>query len=340
MFRQMDYICRKDINRKHMSFEAVSILGVIIISWILLLMLDAIVSGISILIFDVRFTKVFMWGLISLAIPPAAIAYGTLVGRNIYEVNRIELSFDDLPESFDGYSIVHISDIHARSFSNRAESLAKAVEKINSLDADLIAFTGDLITLVPDEVDIISRELGSMKSEDGVVSVIGNHDYGTYAPDDPDTDVPRLDILVSKEKSLGWEPLLNENRIIRRGCDSIAVIGVENTSPSGHFPSGGNLQRASEGTESLFRILLTHDPQHWEAEAVGKGYPLTLSGHTHAMQLSLFGWSPSRYIFKQYRGLYRKEGQYLYVNVGLGETILPARIGASPEITLITLKRS
>lgn len=340
MFRQMDYICRKDINRKHMSFEAVSILGVIIISWILLLMLDAIVSGISILIFDVRFTKVFMWGLISLAIPPAAIAYGTLVGRNIYEVNRIELSFDDLPESFDGYSIVHISDIHARSFSNRAESLAKAVEKINSLDADLIAFTGDLITLVPDEVDIISRELGSMKSEDGVVSVIGNHDYGTYAPDDPDTDVPRLDILVSKEKSLGWEPLLNENRIIRRGCDSIAVIGVENTSPSGHFPSGGNLQRASEDTESLFRILLTHDPQHWEAEAVGKGYPLTLSGHTHAMQLSLFGWSPSRYIFKQYRGIYKTEGQYLYVNVGLGETILPARVGASPEITLITLKRS
>lgn len=335
----MDYICRKDINRKHMSFEAVSILGVIIISWILLLLLDAIVSGISILIFDVRFSKVFMWGLISLAIPPAAIAYGTLIGRNIYEVNRIELSFDDLPESFDGYSIVHISDIHARSFSNRAESLAKAVEKINSLDADLIAFTGDLITLVPDEVDIISRELGSMKSEDGVVSVIGNHDYGTYAPDDPDTDVPRLDILVRKEKSLGWEPLLNENRIIRRGCDSIAVIGVENTSPSGHFPSGGNLQRASEGTESLFRILLTHDPQHWEAEAVGKGYPLTLSGHTHAMQLSLFGWSPSRYIFKQYKGLYRMEGQYLYVNVGLGETILPARVGASPEITLITLKR-
>ena len=322
-----------------MSFEAVSILGVIIISWILLLLLDAIVSGISILIFDVRFSKVFMWGLISLAIPPAAIAYGTLIGRNIYEVNRIELSFDDLPESFDGYSIVHISDIHARSFSNRAESLAKAVEKINSLDADLIAFTGDLITLVPDEVDIISRELGSMKSEDGVVSVIGNHDYGTYAPDDPDTDVPRLDILVRKEKSLGWEPLLNENRIIRRGCDSIAVIGVENTSPSGHFPSGGNLQRASEGTESLFRILLTHDPQHWEAEAVGKGYPLTLSGHTHAMQLSLFGWSPSRYIFKQYKGLYRMEGQYLYVNVGLGETILPARVGASPEITLITLKR-
>ncbi len=335
----MDYICRKDINRKHMSFEAVSILGVIIISWILLLLLDAIVSGISILIFDVRFSKVFMWGLISLAIPPAAIAYGTLIGRNIYEVNRIELSFDDLPESFDGYSIVHISDIHARSFSNRAESLAKAVEKINSLDADLIAFTGDLITLVPDEVDIISRELGSMKSEDGVISVIGNHDYGTYAPDDPDTDVPRLDILVSKEKSLGWDPLLNENRIIRRGCDSIAVIGVENTSPSGHFPSGGNLQRASEGTESLFRILLTHDPQHWEAEAVGKGYPLTLSGHTHAMQLSLFGWSPSRYIFKQYRGLYRMKGQYLYVNVGLGETILPARVGASPEITLITLKR-
>lgn len=336
----MDYICRKDINRKHMSFEAVSILGVIIISWIFLLMLDAIVSGISILIFDVRFTKVFMWGLISLAIPPAAIAYGSLIGRNIYTINKIELSFDNLPESFDGYRIVHISDIHARSFENRTESLAKAVEKINSLDADLIAFTGDLITMAPEEIDVISGELSSMKAKDGILSVIGNHDYGIYAPKGSVTDMPAIELLVDKEISLGWNPLINESRIIRRGCDSIAVVGVENTSPSVHFPSKGDLMKAEEGTDSLFRILLTHDPLHWEAEVTGKGYPLTLSGHTHAMQLSLFGWSPSRYIFKQYRGLYKTEGQYLYVNVGLGETILPARIGASPEITLITLKRS
>ena len=152
-----------------MSFESISILGVTLISWIILLLLDVIVSGISTLAFNVSFAKVFTWGLISLAIPPAAIAYGALIGRNIYTINKIELSFDNLPESFDGYRIVHISDIHARSFENRTESLAKAVEKINSLDADLIAFTGDLITMAPEEIDVISGELSSMKAKDGIL---------------------------------------------------------------------------------------------------------------------------------------------------------------------------
>ncbi len=323
-----------------MSFEAISILGVTVICWVILLLLDVIVSGIAALAFSCSFSKVFIWGLISLAVPPAAIAYGALIGRNIYKVSRIELSFDGLPESFDGYRIVHISDIHARSFSNRTASLAKAVKKINGLEPDLIAFTGDLITMVPDEVDLISGELSEMKAKDGIISVIGNHDYGIYAHNASDSDSMALESLVIKERALGWMPLLNENRIIQHGSGSIAVIGVENTSQSEHFPSRGNLEKAAEGTDSLFRILLTHDPMHWEGEVTGKEYPLTLSGHTHAMQLSLFGWSPSRHIFKQYRGLYTIEDQHLYVNIGLGETILPARIGASPEITLITLKRS
>ena len=154
---------------------------------------------------------------------------------------------------------------------------------------------------------------------------------------------------------MGWDLLMNENRVVRRGRDSIAVVGVENTSPSRHFPSKGNLPQAASGTEGMFRILLSHDPLHWDAEVVGQDFTLTLSGHTHAMQFSLLGWSPSRLMFPQYRGLYssdevsgtsgnadRETGarsqQYLYVNPGLGETIFPARIGVRPEITLITLK--
>jgi predicted MPP superfamily phosphohydrolase len=138
---------------------------------------------------------------------------------------------------------------------------------------------------------------------------------------------------------MGWNLLINKNIIVSRGTDSIAIIGVENTSPSKHFPSRGELIKASEGTEGMFRILLTHDPMHWEAEILGKDYPLTLSGHTHAMQLSLQGWTPSSLMFRQSRGIYSEGSQHLYVNIGLGETILPVRIGARPEITLITLRK-
>ena len=148
-----------------------------------------------------------------------------------------------------------------------------------------------------------------------------------------------MDKVIEKEKAMGWNVLIDENRRITRGKDTIAVIGVENTSPSRHFPSKGDLTKASEGTEGLFRILLSHDPMHWDMEVLGKDYPLTLSGHTHAMQFALGKWCPSKYMFRQYRGLYTENSQHLYVNIGLGETIFPARIGAVPEITLITLKR-
>ena len=145
--------------------------------------------------------------------------------------------------------------------------------------------------------------------------------------------------LKERERSLGWDLLLNGNRVIRRGADSLAVIGVEYTSASEHFPSHGDLRTAMKGTDGCYRILLSHDPTHWEMEVTGNDIPLMLSGHTHAMQFSLLGWCPSRYLFKQYRGLYSRSSQHLYVNTGLGETIFPARIGARPEITLITLVR-
>ena len=311
---------------------------ILILCWIVLLVLDLAVSGIIRAVAGVSFKRAFLWGLLSLLLPPAAILYGSLIERNTFRVKEIELTYENLPEGFKGYRIVHISDIHARSFSKREKSLQRAVDKINALDPDMIAFTGDLITMTPDELDPISAVLSSMKARDGVFSVLGNHDYCMYSDMSQTEKQKCLEDLIIKEREMGWDLILNEHRIIRKGKDSIAVIGVENTSPSRHFPSRGDLDKASEGTEGMFRLLLSHDPMHWEAEIIGKDYPLTLSGHTHAMQVSILGWSPSSLIFKHHRGLYTEGIQNIYVNKGLGETIFPARIGAIPEITLITLK--
>lgn len=322
-----------------MSTEAISIIGILLIIWIMFILLDLTISGIVAIILKLSFKKTFLWGLLSLLLPPVMILYGSMIERNIYQVKKAEISFDELPEGFDGYRIVHISDIHARSFTKREKSLQRAVDKINSLNPDLIAFTGDLITLSADELENISGILAQLCAKDGIASVLGNHDYSIYA-DDKDTASDGPTKVIEIQKDLGWDILLDENRTITRGRDSIAVIGVENTSPSRHFPSKGDLSRASKGTDGTFRIVLTHDPMHWKSEILGKDYPLTLSGHTHAMQFSIFGWSPSRFIFKHHKGLYTEGDQHLYVNTGLGETIFPARIGTPPEITLITLKKA
>ena len=305
-----------------MTTEATATIMIIILCWLILTVLDAAVCGLLSLCCGVAFKKAFLWGLLSLLLPPVFIAYGAIWERNRFEVKEVCLYFDNLPESFDNYRIVHISDIHARS-----------------LDADLIAVSGDLISMEPGELDSIVPILKDLKAKDGVISVLGNHDYCQYTQVDQQTKEAYLKELIHREGEMGWKLLLNENLITRREEYSIAVIGVENTSPSRHFPSKGNLDKASQDTEGMFRILLTHDPMHWEHEIIGIDYPLTLSGHTHAMQLSLFGWSPSQLIFRQHKGLYTKEGQNLYVNIGLGETIFPARIGARPEITLITVRK-
>ena len=323
---------------KGMEPEIFSTLMILILCWIVLLVLDLAVSGVIRAVAGVSFKRAFLWGLLSLLLPPGAILYGSLIERNTFRVKKIELAYENMPEGFRDYRIVHISDIHARSFSKREKSLQRAVDKINALDPDMIAFTGDLITMTPDELDPISAVLSSMKAKDGVFSVLGNHDYCMYSDMSQTEKQKCLEDLIIKEREMGWDLILNEHRIIRKGKDSIAVIGVENTSPSRHFPSRGDLDKASEGTEGMFRLLLSHDPMHWEAEIIGNDYPLTLSGHTHAMQVSIFGWSPSSLIFKQHKGLYTEGNQSIYVNKGLGETIFPARIGAIPEITLITLK--
>ena len=324
---------------KIMTFELSSTLMIILFCWIILTIADLTVSGLLKLIFGLPFKKAFIWGLLALLLPPIIIAYGSLIERNCFRIKEITIKTTDLPENFDGYRIVHISDIHARSFNGREKHLQRAMDKINELRPDMVAFTGDLITMTPDELENHTHALGSLKARDGIFSVLGNHDYSMYSDAGPEARQKHMETLISAKEALGWNLLMDENRIIRRGADSIALIGVQNTSPSRHFPSKGNLTRASKGTEGMFRILLSHDPMHWEAEILGQNYPLTLSGHTHAMQFSFLGWSPSSLMFKQFRGLYTKNGQSLHVNPGLGETIFPARIGVRPEITLLTLTR-
>ena len=323
-----------------MNIELLSTLLIILICWTGLIAADSAVSLIIKLLSGIPFRKTFLWGLISLTVPPAVIAYGALIERNCFKVRAIELSCIELPDGFDGYRIVHISDIHARSFVGREKTLQKGVETINGLDPDMIAFTGDLITMEPGELLGLKDILSTLRARDGVFSVLGNHDYCMYSDMDQGFKDKALKMLIETEETMGWTLLLNENRIIGHGQDSIAVVGVENTSSSRHFPSKGDLPKAAAGTDSMFRILLTHDPLHWEEEIVSQDYTLTLSGHTHAMQFSLMGWSPSRYLFPKYQGLYsdQRHSQYLYVNPGMGETIFPARIGVMPEITLITLK--
>lgn len=324
---------------KNMPVEIYATLMIMAVCWLMLLALDILICAGLRLLWGIPFGKAFLWGLLSLILPPALTAYGALIERNCFRIKEVEVSFKNLPAEFEGYRIAHISDIHSRSFKDREKHLHKAADKINSLNPDMIAFTGDLITLSPDELEGLIPALGSLTAKDGVFSVLGNHDYSIYSDGSAQEQQKHIEDLIAKEKALGWDLLLDENRIIRRGSGSIAVIGVQNTSPSKHFPSKGDLKRASEGTEGVFRIVLSHDPMHWESEIVGQDYPLTLSGHTHAMQLSILGWSPSSLLFDQNRGLYRTGDQAIYVNPGLGETIFPARIGVSPEITLITLKR-
>lgn len=325
-----------------MYTEVMSVGVILLVCWLALTVLDLAVAGLLTLIFGLSFKRCFCWGLLSLAVPVLLLGYGILIERNCYHVKIVEIPFDNLPAAFDGYTIVQLSDIHSRSFRYRTGSLQRAVEKANDLDADLIAFTGDIVTIAPDELDSTESILRGLKARDGVVSILGNHDYCPYIAQSDSTLTPiqgRAEVMV-RERQMGWRLLVNEHWVLHHGGDSVAIIGVENTSTSPYFPSRGDLKGAMRGTEGMFHILLSHDPTHWDMEVIGKDIPLTLSGHTHAMQFSLLGWSPIGHFYKESKGLYRKGNQLLYINIGLGETIFPARIGAMPEITKIVLRRA
>lgn len=261
-----------------------------------------------------------------------------------YKVKNVALNFSNLPPAFKGLKIVQISDIHAGSFTNKAE-VAKGVDKILALKPDVIFFTGDLVNNTADEMlsymDVFSR----LKAPMGVYSIFGNHDYADYIQWNSAAEKSQnLEELKTVHAKLGWRLLLDENVVLQKANDKIALIGVQNWSALKRFPKYGNLTKAYEGSEAMpFKILLSHDPTHWDAEVRPK-FPdidLTLSGHTHGMQFGLeipwLRWSPVQYVYKQWMGLYQEGNQHLYINRGYGFIGYPGRVGILPEITLIQL---
>ena len=270
-------------------------------------------------------------------------AWGYYIGRWRLETVPVEYSNAAIPEAFDGYRIVHISDLHLSTFDDRPEHLAKIVSQINAQDPDLVCFTGDLVTIGRQEAEPYTEILKSMKGEDGVVSVLGNHDFLIYTKDfgSEEEREAAVDSLAAYERDiLGWKLLRDESLRIEKDGQAITIVGVDNKNCSNQgFKTldRGNLPKAIEGTEG-FRILLSHDPSHWDTEVTSTDIPLTLSGHTHAAQVRLFGWALSRLMFHESDGRYDRDGQTLYINRGLGCTA-PFRIGADPEITVITLNK-
>ena len=277
----------------------------------------------------------------ALAVVVAAIAlYGMVAGWKRLTVNEVTINHPTRPKAFDGYRIVLISDFHIGTFGNDSQFPAKVVDSINALSPDLIVFTGDLVNFTVDEALPYRETLSRLKAADGVVSILGNHDYALYALDADTAASQRLTERLCKfEREIGWRLLLDENFAVTRGNDSIWIAGVQNTGR--RFSAGrGSLPKALKGIpQGAFTVLLSHDPDHWEDEVVPQtDVPLTLSGHTHAMQCKIAGWSPSALLFKHWGGLYVEDGQQLYVSTGVGAN-LPFRIGAWPEIAVITLTK-
>lgn len=294
-------------------------------------------SGIA-RIFGADFKSFFRKSLWAMLIAPILFCYGFLIERNQCQIKNIEIESKEIPQSFNGYKIVQISDLHLHSFKGREKTLKKFVNEINNQNADIVVFTGDLVSYGPWELDGLDTILSKIKSNDGIYSVLGNHDYSAYSNFPDSIKQKYVDELKDRQFQMGWNLLLDKNVSIIRENDTISLIGVENISTHRAFLSFGNLQNAIKNSSGSYKILLSHDPTHWELEV--KDTPeidLMLSGHTHAMQFSIFGWSPSSFIFKEVAGLFKHNDQYLYVNIGLGETVMKTRIGAKPEITLIQL---
>ncbi len=261
-----------------------------------------------------------------------------------YQVKNLRLAFDNLPTGFKGMKVVHISDIHSGSFTQK-KSVQQGIELIMAQKPDLILFTGDLVNNLAEELDGIQELLAKLDAPMGIYSILGNHDYGDYVrwPDKRGlTQEENMVMLRMRQAEMGWRLLLNEHVELRRNGDSIALIGIENWSSKARFPKYGKLKEAHAGTEKYpFKILMSHDPSHWDAEVrtLYSDIDLTLSGHTHGMQFGIdipgFRWSPVQYIYKQWAGLYEEAKQKLYVNVGFGFIGYPGRVGVLPEITVI-----
>lgn len=268
------------------------------------------------------------------------ILFGAIKGKENFKVREVTFTSANLPEEFDGYRVMQLSDIHSGSWKGNPEALKKAIDLCNRQNADLALFTGDLVNSRSDELLEFTEIFSELKAKDGVYSVLGNHDYGTYVKWNSEADrIANIDSLIARENRMGWRMLNNNHTIIRRGNDSIAVIGVENSGRP-PFPDYARLKEASADTEGMFQILISHDPTHWRRQVLPESdIELTLSGHTHDMQITFFGLSVSSFIYPEHNGMYMEGERGLYVNIGLGHVLFPMRLGAWPEITVITLKK-
>ncbi len=267
------------------------------------------------------------------------ILFGAVYGKEYFQVREVDVVSTNVPKAFEGYRIVQLSDMHVGSWAGNPSALQKAVDLVNAQKPDLILFTGDLVNNLASELDEFLPILSQMKAKDGVYSVLGNHDYSMYIHWENEADQKaNLDSLKQKQAQMGWKLLNNQHVKIHHNGDSIAVIGVEN-SGHGPFPDFSDLPGAMKGTEGMFQILLSHDPTHWRREVLpNTDIELMLAGHTHAMQTKILGISPSRFVYPEHDGLYREGDRMLYVNIGLGYLLFPMRLGAWPEITVLTLK--
>ena len=280
-------------------------------------------------------------------------AGGTLFGSFVYgfgnkynyQVKRVKLAFDNLPVLFKGLKIIHISDIHSGSFTDK-KAVLHGVEKILKEKADIILFTGDIVNDRADEMNNYKDVFSLVKAPMGVYSTLGNHDYGDYVqwPYNGITKDQNLELIKKVHADIGWRLLMNEHVVLEKGDDKIALLGIENWSNKARFPKHGRMDLAHAGTENYpFKILLSHDPSHWDAQVRPEyaDVDLMLSGHTHGMQFGVdipgFRWSPVQYMYKQWDGLYEEGKQKLYVNPGYGFIGYPGRVGILPEITVIEL---
>lgn len=284
--------------------------------------------------------------LVVAAIPFFGLLFGLTRGRHHYQVHKETLYFPDLPEAFDGFTVTQLSDIHAGSFSS-VKGVNKGIDMVNAQKSDLILFTGDLVNNKASEMDPWISSFARLQAPYGKYSVLGNHDYGDYIKwESKALKAENLIRLKEVHGEIGFKLLLDEAVAIEKEGQSISLIGVENWGKGG-FHKYGDLEKAVENVDDKqFKVLMSHDPSHWEAKTLNhlKHINLTLAGHTHGMQFGIeilgFKWSPIKYVYKQWAGLYKQKDRYLYVNRGFGFLGLKGRVGIWPEIAVITLKKS
>ena len=280
------------------------------------------------------------------SIPLAGIIYGVIKGKYNFKVLNYELEFADLPEAFDGFTITQITDIHSGSLDNK-EKIAYAVDLINQQKSDVILFTGDIVNNFASEMNPWIDSFKKLEAPNGKFSILGNHDYGEYSSWESDEDKEaNFKAIKDIHPKIGFDLLLNEHRYLEKDGQKIALIGVENWGKS--FKKAGDLKEASKNIKKDdFKVLLSHDPSHWEYQVKKDdfNYHLTLSGHTHGLQFGIeipgfIKWSPAKYVYKQWAGLYEEFGRYINVNRGFGYHAFPGRVGIWPEITVIKLKKT